>query len=329
MAPEQVDLDRLAADVRGGRLAAQPCVLNDGSRLHWQLDDGPLRPPFLDPELVRASRVWLSNQRSVYLLQSVVQSPQAQPAEVRFVRGAVLRAVLNGEDITHGPTVALRAGENRLFIAYGEGIGCHLRLVKPGTTERLIGIRFGPPALAAAEVEPYALPALVPANRRALAGPWRARLVHRLPPSPSIQQPHSDPGISPEARAAVAPDADDRYWEELEVPRRWKDCPGEWPDVDGEAVFRRTVAIPDAWAGKDLVLELGPTDDFDDTFVNGVLVGRTDATTPEFYAVPRRYVIPAALVKPGDNLLAVRIFDHFGDGGFTGEPLSLRLSVKE
>jgi len=112
------------------------------------------------------------------------------------------------------------------------------------------------------------------------------------------------------------------------VPKRWSECGGDWAAGDGEAVFRRVVTIPEEWAGRDLVLSLGPVDDFDDTFFDGVLVGRTDQTVPDFYAAPRRYTIPGALVKPGRSLLAVRIFDHFGDGGFTGAPADLFLGLK-
>jgi hypothetical protein len=127
----------------------------------------------------------------------------------------------------------------------------------------------------------------------------------------------------------IGVDVDDVSWEELEVPRHWKDYPGDWPNADGEAVFRRVVTMPQEWMGKDLTLSLGAIDDFDDTFFNGVLVGRTDKTVPTFYSAPRIYTIPAKLVKPGANVLAVRMFDHFGEGGFVGEALEVYVAPRE
>jgi hypothetical protein len=139
---------------------------------------------------------------------------------------------------------------------------------------------------------------------------------------------HPDHGISEAARALLGPEVDDSGWEELAVPGRWLDYPGEWARIDGEAVFRRVVRVPDEWLGRELILSLGPIDDFDETYLNGVLIGRTDQATPEFYAVPRRYAIPAGLARAGGNILAVRIFDHFGDGGFTGAPQDLSIEPR-
>jgi sialate O-acetylesterase len=69
-------------------------------------------------------------------------------------------------------------------------------------------------------------------------------------------------------------------------------------------------------------------DDFDETFFNGVSVGKIGIETPEFYSVPRVYTIPADLVKRGANVIAVRVFDHFGGGGFGGQPGDMFLTVK-
>ena len=37
------------------------------------------------------------------------------------------------------------------------------------------------------------------------------------------------------------------------------------------------------------------------------------------YAVQREYTIPASLVKPGKNVIAVRVWDVYGGGGFTSK----------
>jgi hypothetical protein len=62
---------------------------------------------------------------------------------------------------------------------------------------------------------------------------------------------------------------------------------------------------------------LGALDDFDDTFFNGVRVGGVGKENSAAYNVQREYTIPAKLVKEGKNVIAVRVWDRFGGGGFT------------
>ena len=242
--------------------------------------------------------------------------------------GTYPKILLNGVDVSQTPTISLRAGENRLFLVSNVCVGGFLRVLKPGTKDRLTDIRFEPPTVSTAGGDVYIPPVLGPPERKALSGKWRARLVRKLPPA-SAESKHPDTGITAEAARLVGIDVEDSSWEERDVPRRWKDYPGDWPAIDGEAVFRKAVTIPNEWAGKPLNLSLGPIDDFDDTFFNGAPVGRTDKSVPDFYNLPRRYTVPAPLVRPGKNVIAVRVFDHFGDGGFTGSPLEIYLAPTE
>ena len=104
-------------------------------------------------------------------------------------------------------------------------------------------------------------------------------------------------------------------WAKMTIPQLWENT---GLNIDGAVWFRRQVDVPADWAGKDLALSLGAIDDFDTTYWNGVRVGATGAETPESYAAHRHYVVPGDLVKPGRNLIAVRVFDHYGNGGFAG-----------
>jgi sialate O-acetylesterase len=45
-------------------------------------------------------------------------------------------------------------------------------------------------------------------------------------------------------------------------------------------------------------------------------VGATGNETPDSYLVPRRYNVPGPLVHAGRNVIAVRVFDRAGEGGF-------------
>src|SRR6185436_8813794 len=73
-----------------------------------------------------------------------------------------------------------------------------------------------------------------------------------------------------------------------------------------------------SWTGKDLILSLPPIDDYDTTYFNGKRVDGIGKETQNSYEKPRRYSVPGALVQGGHNLIAVRVFDAAGNGGFAG-----------
>ena len=90
------------------------------------------------------------------------------------------------------------------------------------------------------------------------------KLTQSVKPSPSIDQPIPDPGISELAKAALKADFDDSKWQSVVVNGTMETF-GEGWQADGEAVLRTTVDIPKEWAGRDLMLHLGRIDDFDVT----------------------------------------------------------------
>ena len=85
--------------------------------------------------------------------------------------------------------------------------------------------------------------------------------------------------------------------------------------------------MPEVLRGQDLKLSLGQLDDHDETYFNGVRVGGKGAETPDAYGVQREYTIPANLIKPGKNVIAIRVWDKFGGGGFTSGDVK-KLQVK-
>lgn len=129
---------------------------------------------------------------------------------------------------------------------------------------------------------------------------------------------------NPQATAAAAewknPDYNDSAWEKIEEPA------GSFPDVDGVGWYRKTVDVPAAWAGKDLTLSLGAVDDCDETFFNGVKVGATGSDVDSYWMVKRVYKVPGKLVKPGKNVVAVRVSDMFSAGGLQGPDSDMFLS---
>lgn len=112
------------------------------------------------------------------------------------------------------------------------------------------------------------------------------------------------------------PKRDDQSWQMMALPTAWERA--GMPDVDGLVWFRKHVNLPETAAGQKLRLHLGPIDDFDWTFFNGREIGRTSV-----FNAPRQYEVPADLVQAGDNVVAVRVLDTGGLGGFYGKPEQL------
>lgn len=160
-----------------------------------------------------------------------------------------------------------------------------------------------------------------------LAVAWKAKAIHPKAAAADLDKAHADAGISTEAKAMVATTFDDGDWPTHQVPAQWENYGPDWI-IDGEVVFRLTIDLPADVAGKDLEVSLGAIDDFDDTFFNGEPVGKVDKNVVGHWTVERIYRIPGRCVVAGKNVLAIRIFDHFGGGGFTGpkDKMVLRLA---
>lgn len=114
---------------------------------------------------------------------------------------------------------------------------------------------------------------------------------------------------------------DDSRWGVMQLPVLWEKT--DIGEFDGVVWFRKTVTVPAAWKNQDLVLELGPIDDMDASYVNGKLVGRHE--TEGFWKIDRVYNIPKSLVDTTVLHIAVRVIDNGGGGGIYGEPKSMRI----
>ena len=121
------------------------------------------------------------------------------------------------------------------------------------------------------------------------------------------------------ANPAVAADG----WTTMDLPKQFESA---GLLIDGAVWFRKTLQLPDSWAGKELLLSLPAIDDFDVTYFNGTKIGSTGKETPNSYSVVRNYVVPSSLVRAGSNVIAIRVFDHAGDGGFGRGEMSIRPS---
>lgn len=109
-------------------------------------------------------------------------------------------------------------------------------------------------------------------------------------------------------------------WKIMKLPQAWEGA--GLPDYDGIVWFQKEVVLPESWAGKSLMLHLGPIDDCDTTWVNGIQVGAKNAFNEE-----RNYAIPGALIQAGPITITVRVLDTGGAGGMFGKPEQMRLEL--
>ncbi len=102
----------------------------------------------------------------------------------------------------------------------------------------------------------------------------------------------------------------DPGWSVMELPGYWSD---ETPlgDQNGVVWFRKEIDVPERMTGKPARLWMGRIVDQDSVFVNGQLVGTTGYQYP-----PRRYHLDSNVLKEGKNVIAIRVINSSGSGGF-------------
>ena len=98
-------------------------------------------------------------------------------------------------------------------------------------------------------------------------------------------------------------------WHTINIPGYWEDQGVK--DLNGVVWYRREIEIPVSMTGMPVKLFMGRIVDADFVYVNGQLVGNTTYQYP-----PRRYEIPAGILKPGKNTLVIRVINNSGKGGF-------------
>ncbi len=89
---------------------------------------------------------------------------------------------------------------------------------------------------------------------------------------------------------------------------------------DGVVWMRHQVEVPDPVPTGDVVLTLGGVDDAASVWVNGEFVGEAFSSM-----VWQQYKLRPGLLRPGKNVIAVRLLDTGGPGGITSGPDSMKL----
>lgn len=119
------------------------------------------------------------------------------------------------------------------------------------------------------------------------------------------------------------PSFNDEDWESMIVPQAWSE--NDLMDFDGAVWFRTDVDLASSLGRQPGTLHLGPIDDSDMTWVNGLLVGQTN----NLWWQRRDYAVPADVFIAGRNVLAIRVEDTAGtgNGGIWGDPEQMYVAV--
>ncbi len=117
-----------------------------------------------------------------------------------------------------------------------------------------------------------------------------------------------------------AADVDDASWKQMKLPQ-YIEAAGL--NIDGIIWFRKVIDLPASAGGKKATLSLGPIDDSDVTYVNGVKVGGIERK----YNDKRIYEIAAGVLKTGRNVITIRLEDTSGSGGIYGKPEDMFLQT--
>ncbi|MEQ8471500.1 MAG: ThuA domain-containing protein [Marinoscillum sp.] len=131
---------------------------------------------------------------------------------------------------------------------------------------------------------------------------------------PNYLEERSEKQTKTDQYAAVS--YEDSDWKTMELPGMIED---RGLDVDGVIWFRKEITIsPDDFfaAGN---IYLGEIDDSDETYINGVKVG----SMLDSKDIRRFYSIEEGILKKGKNVIAIKLTDVGGSGGFSSNRIGM------
>jgi sialate O-acetylesterase len=119
-----------------------------------------------------------------------------------------------------------------------------------------------------------------------------------------------------------AADFDDSSWKSVDIPGGFAEL--GVPDTPAVVWFRREIMLPETIPPGRTSILLGSIERMDTVYINGKQVGAS-----AWVENPRAYAIPDGLLKPGKNILAIRVLKTKPEGGFLGKPEDLHLLLAD
>lgn len=113
---------------------------------------------------------------------------------------------------------------------------------------------------------------------------------------------------------------DDSLWKPVQIPGGFSEL--GLADAPGICWFRKVIMLPDPLPAGKATLHLGVVDKMDTAYINGQWVGASS-----WVENPRAYPIAVGILKPGKNILSVRVFKNQPVGGFLSKADDLNLTL--
>jgi sialate O-acetylesterase len=133
--------------------------------------------------------------------------------------------------------------------------------------------------------------------------------------------PEEDRGLVNGNAYWADPDFDFSFWKKINMPSSWETS--GLPDVDGVVWLQTTFDLKEDEIIGPAVLNLGPVDDSDITWINGKKIGATSRD----WKASRAYQIDHEILHAGKNTLVVRVEDTGGLGGFGAKTEDFHISL--
>jgi sialate O-acetylesterase len=118
----------------------------------------------------------------------------------------------------------------------------------------------------------------------------------------------------------AALDVDDSAWKTVDIPGGFSEL--GVPDTPALVWFRREIVLPDPLPAGRTSIFLGSIERMDTVYINGKQVGAS-----AWVENPRVYSIPDGVLRPGRNLVTIRVLKTKPQGGFLGKPEELHLTL--
>ncbi|HBJ95498.1 MAG TPA: hypothetical protein DDZ11_03225 [Lentisphaeria bacterium] len=130
-----------------------------------------------------------------------------------------------------------------------------------------------------------------------------------------------------EARTILRKTKNDKDWKNIDFSpgAEWRDFSFGKPTGSGDVQLRLEFELPEGSPilnSRNVVLDAGTFDDYDNTYLNGVLIGSVTPqnSTPEAaWKVQRLYSVPLGCLKAGKNVLAVQVWNRNAAKGWSAQ----------
>lgn len=116
----------------------------------------------------------------------------------------------------------------------------------------------------------------------------------------------------------ASPELDDSDWKPVEIPGGFAEL--GVPSTPALAWFRKEIVLPDPLPAGTTLAFLGSIERMDTVYVNGTEIGGS-----AWVENPRTYPIRDGVLKPGRNLIVIRVLKSKPNGGFLAKPEAIHL----